>query len=130
MTRENAELLDAVAVALKKEFQKRFLKKDFSTTGTAFVGRPKKMHGCLSKLRKLDGTVNMQAISKLTRRAVNALHHIKGKGRLRFYASKLVRTEAKAANTTSTPPAKIALYWNAEKIRDEIGFQFHIKSYA
>ena len=124
MTASNAELLDAVAVSLTKEFRKKFLKNDFSTTEHAFDGRPKKMHGRISRLRKPDGSVNMQAVSRITRRAVSALRQIKGKGRLRFYPAKLALAQAQAKDVATSPPARITLH------RDEIGFLFHIKAYA
>jgi len=121
MPNTNAELLDAVSSALTHEFKKRFLKDDFSTTDDAFKGRPKKMHGCLSKLKKADGSVNMQAVSQITRRAVNALCQIKGKRRLRFYPAKLATVGAEnVTNVTVVPPARIAVQ------QDRIGFLFHI----
>ena len=124
MTNGNTQLLDAVSTALSKEFQKRFLKNDFSTTEHAFQGRPKKMHGCLSKLLKADGSINLKAVSQITRRAISALHQIKGKRRLRFYSAKDAQAPAKAVNVSTSPPARIALH------RNEIGILFHIRAYA
>lgn len=124
MTNGNTQLLNAVSAALATEFQKRFNKNDFSTTDHAFEGRPKKMHGCLSKLLKADGSVNLKAVSLMTRRAVSALHHIKGKRRLRFYSAKDAQAPAKAVKLSTSPPARIALH------RNEIGFLFHIRAYV
>ena len=120
----NAELLGAISNALTKEFQKQFLKGDFSTTNDRFQGRPKKMRGSLSRLKNSDGTLNMHAVDRMTRRAVSALHHIKGNRRLRFYFAKSINSEAKTENVTAMPPVRIALD------RDEIAFLFHIKAYA
>jgi hypothetical protein len=131
MTQANSKLLNAVASALQKEFQRKFLKKDFSTSEREFKGRPRKMHGSLSNLQKKDGTVNLQAVSLIARRAVHALRLFKGKGRLCFYSKELAGgAKSKAANMTSAPPARINLYWNPKKIRDEIGFLFHVKAFA
>lgn len=124
MTNNNFELLNAVSSALKKEFQKRFSSSDFSTSGQAFKGKPKKMHGSLAQLRKADGTVDLEAVSRMTRRAVEALIHLKRKRRLRFYPAKVKVEEDKSANVLTVPPARIALN------RGEIGFVFHIKAYA
>jgi len=124
MANNNSELLNALSAALKKEFEKRFTKRDFSTCGLAFKGKPTKMHGGLAQLRKPDGTVNLQAVSRMTHRAVTALVHLKRKKRLRFYPAIVKVEENKTANVVAVPPARIAL------LQDEIGFVFHIKAYA
>jgi hypothetical protein len=121
-------LLDVVASALTKEFQRRFRKEDYSTGATASIGRPKKMFCSLSRLQNSDGAVNNKAVSFITRQAVSALLRIKGSKRLRFYSGK-GEEGSRAANVTSTPPAEISLYFNKTRIRDEIGFLFYIKSY-
>jgi len=123
MTKSNAELLDAVAVALQKEFRKRFLKSEFSTIDDAVQSRPIRMHGSVSNLRKADGSLNRQGVSQITRRAVSALRHIKGKQLLCFYPAKPARLES-AASLTTLPPATIALQ------QDKIGFLFRIKARA
>ena len=127
MPATNADILEAVSSALTNEFKKRFLKDDFSTTDDDFKGRPKRMHGRLSNLKMPDGTVNMQAVVRMTRRAVNALSQIKGKRRLRFYPAKAALAPASAesaTNITVVPPARIAVQ------QDRIGFLFQIKAYA
>lgn len=82
MIKSNAELLDAVAVALTKEFEKRYPIRDFSISTGKFDGQPKKMHGSLTLLRKPDGSMNKLAVARITRRAIIALKMLKGKRRL------------------------------------------------